>query len=66
MATSGVSFNGNMVMDISDTTATANKVYEGFNFYGADGVKYTGTAGIFPINPSPIPSTPGAIWIETS
>lgn len=36
---------GNEVLiDLTDTTATADKVLTGYDFYGADGVKTTGTA----------------------
>lgn len=33
------------LIDLTDTTATADKVLNGYEFYGADGEKATGTAG---------------------
>ncbi len=33
------------LIDITDTTATADKVLNGYDFYSSDGVKRTGTAG---------------------
>lgn len=43
MATAKVSINNRVVMDITDTTATADKIATGYTAYGADGVKMTGT-----------------------
>ena len=36
--------DGTSLIDISDTTATADKILTGFTAYGADGSKLTGTA----------------------
>ena len=39
-----VIYGGQTLIDISDTTATADKILQGFTAYGADGSKLTGTA----------------------
>ena len=39
-----VVFFGDTLIDITDTTATADKVLEGYTFYGANGQKLTGSA----------------------
>lgn len=39
-----VVYGGQTLIDISDTTATADKILEGYTAYGADGQKLTGTA----------------------
>ena len=39
-----VVYGGTTLIDISDTTATADKILEGYTAYGADGQKLTGTA----------------------
>lgn len=39
-----VIYGGTTLIDISDTTATANTILEGYTAYGADGSKITGTA----------------------
>lgn len=39
-----VIYGGTTLIDISDTTATADKILEGYTAYGADGQKITGTA----------------------
>lgn len=36
--------DGTSLIDISDTTATADKILSGYTAYGADGSKLTGTA----------------------
>lgn len=38
-----VVYNGQILMDITDTTATADKVFEGYTFYAASGQKLVGT-----------------------
>lgn len=43
MAVNKVIYGGNVVMDITDTTATAPTVLSGNYFYGRDGVKTLGT-----------------------
>ena len=43
MAINKVIYGGNTLIDISDTTALANKVLAGFYFYGRDGVKTLGS-----------------------
>lgn len=43
MAINKVIYGGNTLIDITDTTAVANKVLSGFYFYGRDGVKTAGT-----------------------
>lgn len=43
MAINKVIYGGNTLMDITDTTALADKVLSGFYFYGRDGVKTAGT-----------------------
>lgn len=43
MAVSKVSLNGNILIDISDTTATANQILIGYGAYGADGIWMDGT-----------------------
>ena len=43
MAINKVIYGGNTLIDITDTTALANKVLSGFYFYGRDGVKTLGT-----------------------
>ena len=42
MARNKVIYGGNVIMDITDTTATQATVLEGSYFYGRDGVKYEG------------------------
>ena len=44
MAVSKVALNGTTLIDISDTTATADKILTGFGAYGANGVWMSGTA----------------------
>lgn len=43
MAINKVIFAGNTLIDISDTTATADKILEGYAAYGANGQKIVGT-----------------------
>lgn len=43
MAINKVIYGGNTLMDITDTTAVANKVLASYYFYGRDGVKTQGT-----------------------
>ena len=43
MAINKVIYGGNTLIDITDTTAQANKVLDGYYFYGRDGVKTEGT-----------------------
>lgn len=43
MAVNKVVLGNQTIMDITDTTATANKVVSGYTAYGANGVKMTGT-----------------------
>lgn len=43
MAINKVIYGGNTLIDITDTTALANKVLSGYYFYGRDGVKTLGT-----------------------
>lgn len=43
MATAKVTINNRTIMDITDTTATASTIVQGYTAYGADGVKITGT-----------------------
>lgn len=42
MAVSKVIFGGNTLIDITDTTATADKLLTGYYFYGPNGVKIYG------------------------
>lgn len=42
MAINKVIYGGNTLIDLTDTTALANKVLDGFYFYGRDGVKTEG------------------------
>ena len=51
MAISKVTLNGTTQMDVTDTTATVNDVVNKY-FYGADGVKYLGTASGGGITPA--------------
>lgn len=44
MAVNKVVYGTSTIIDISDTTATADKVLQGYDFYDAGGVKQTGTA----------------------
>lgn len=43
MAVNKVVLGNQTIMDITDTTATADKVVSGYTAYGANGVKMTGT-----------------------
>ena len=43
MATAKVTINNRTIMDITDTTATAETIRQGYTAYGADGEKITGT-----------------------
>lgn len=43
MAINKVIYGGNTLIDITDTTALADKVLDGYYFYGRDGVKAEGT-----------------------
>ena len=43
MAINKVIYGGNTLIDITDTTALADKVLDGYYFYGRDGVKTEGT-----------------------
>ena len=44
MAVNKVIYGSNTLIDISDTTATADKILSGYTAYGADGTKITGSA----------------------
>lgn len=44
MAINKVIYGGNTLIDITDTTALADKVLAGYYFYGRDGVKTAGTS----------------------
>lgn len=44
MAVAKVTLNGVAIMDITDTTATADKVLSTYTAYGKDGAKITGSA----------------------
>ena len=44
MAVNKVIYGSNTLIDISDTTATADKILSGYTAYGADGNKITGSA----------------------
>lgn len=44
MAINKVIYGNNTLIDITDTTATADKILSGYTAYGADGVKVIGTA----------------------
>lgn len=44
MAINKVIYGGNTLIDITDTTAQADKVLTGYYFYGRDGVKTAGTS----------------------
>ena len=46
MAVNKVIYGSQTLIDISDTTATADKIISGYTAYGADGVKITGTANV--------------------
>ena len=39
-----VKADGTVIIDITDATATADKILQGYTAYGADGSKLTGTA----------------------
>lgn len=43
MATAKVTINNRVIMDITDTTATAETIRQGYTAYGADGAKIIGT-----------------------
>jgi len=43
-AVNKVVYGNRTLIDISDTTATADKILSGYTAYGADGVKITGSA----------------------
>lgn len=70
MAVNKVVYNNTSVIDISDTTATADHVESGYAAYGADGVKmngslvvqkyYTGTSA-----PSASLGNNGDIYLQT-
>ena len=44
MATAKVTVNGNTILDLTDATATADKIIAPYTAYGADGSKLVGTA----------------------
>lgn len=44
MATAKVTVNGTTIVDMTDATATADKILAPYTAYGADGSKLTGTA----------------------
>lgn len=46
MARSKVVYYGTTLMDITDTTAVADKVLSGYNFYSANGIKTSGSLNI--------------------
>lgn len=46
-----VVFGDTTVMDISDTTATPDRIYSGYECYAASGEKITGTLAAVPIDP---------------
>lgn len=43
MGVAKVSINNRTIIDITDTTATADRIVQGYTAYGADGEKVTGT-----------------------
>ena len=43
MAINKVVYSGDTLIDITDTTATADKIVQGYFDYGADGTKQNGT-----------------------
>lgn len=53
MAVNKVVYDGRTLIDISDTTATADKILSGYTAYGADGNKVTGTAESGGVTPQP-------------
>lgn len=42
-----VVYGGNTLIDLTDATATADKILQGFTAYGATGEKLTGTRRVY-------------------
>ena len=63
-AVNKVIYGNNVLIDITDTTAQASDVVQGKDFYGADGIKTSGTA-VVPSKTSDLINDSGFITTET-
>ena len=66
-----VVYSGRTLIDLTNTTATANKIQSGYGAYGADGVWMDGTVTFSTIytgstNPSSSTGVNGDIYIKVS
>ncbi len=70
MAVNKVNYDGQTLIDLTEDTVTADKLYSGYTAHDAAGVRITGTlvpgGSTIPIDPSPVPTADGSMWITTT
>ena len=70
MAINKVEYGDRTLIDLTNDTVTADKLYSGYTAHNAAGEQITGTlihsATTIPIDPSPVPTADGSMWVTTT
>ena len=70
MAINKVEYGDRTLIDLTGDTVTADKLYSGYTAHNAAGEQITGTlipsATTIPIDPSPVPTADGSMWVTTT